>query len=233
MVVSLNYTVDGSPTPVVVLRSNQLVGLHIRLRVGVGHYIINVNKLMSNYSSLQSHVLIKLFQNSCCSFYGATLWNFNTSVYESLCVAWNKALRRVWRLPYMTHRPTCLLGPLNGQIHIADQLNIRFIRFVNRMLHSRNPIVSFIGKYSAIYGNGFIKKNVLSIKWKYDCDITMMNKMCSVNFVREKCKPAVDTVPKIDILRELICVRDGNHNIPGFNRDEVLEMINDIGQCED
>ena len=55
--------------------------------------------------------------------------------------------------------------------------------------------------------------------------------MCSVNFVREKCKPAVDTVPKIDILRELICVRDGNHNIPGFNRDEVLEMINDI--CED
>ena len=77
----------------------------------------------------------------------------------------------------------------------------------------------------------YIKKNVLSIKWKYDCDIIMMNKMCSVNFVREKCKPAVDTVPKIDILRELICVRDGNHNIPGFNRDEVLEMINDI--CED
>ena len=59
----------------------------------------------------------------------------------------------------------------------------------------------------------------------------LMNKMCSINFVREKCKPAVDTVPKIDILRELICVRDSNHNIPGFNRDEVLEMINDI--CED
>ena len=97
-----------------------------------------------------------------CSFYGATLWNFNTPVYESLCVAWNKASRRVWRLPYMTH--TCLLGPLNGQIHIADQLNIRFIKFVNRMVHSCNPIVSFIGKYSAIYGNGFIKKNVLSIK---------------------------------------------------------------------
>ena len=94
------------------------------------------------------------------------------------------------------------------------------------------PFVSFIGKYSAIYGNGFIKKNVLSIKWKYDCDIIIMNKMCSLNFVREKCKPAVDTVPsKIDILRELICVRDSNHNIPGFNRDEVLEMINDI--CED
>ena len=55
--------------------------------------------------------------------------------------------------------------------------------------------------------------------------------MCSINFVREKCKPAVDTVPKIDILRELICVRDSNHNIPGVNRDEVLEMINDI--CED
>ena len=121
-----------------------------------GVFIGSVNKLMSNYSSLQSHVLIKLFQNSCCSFYGATLWNFNTSVYESLCVAWNKALRRVWRLPYMTH--TCLLGPLNGQIHIADQLNIRFIKFVNRMVHSCNPIVSFIGKYSAIYGNGFIYK---------------------------------------------------------------------------
>ena len=37
LVVSLNYTVDGPPTPVVVRSSNQLVP--IRLRVGVGHCI--------------------------------------------------------------------------------------------------------------------------------------------------------------------------------------------------
>ena len=59
---------------------------------------------------------------------------------------------------------TCLLGTLYDQIHISDQLIIRFIKFVNRMISSMNPIVSFIGKCSAIFGKGIMKNTLLHIK---------------------------------------------------------------------
>ena len=75
-----------------------------------GSFIGNVNKLMSNFGKLQSVVLIKLFQSYCCSFYGSVLWYLKDSSVHQICTVWNKAVRRVWRLP-LTH--TFLLGPLN------------------------------------------------------------------------------------------------------------------------
>ncbi len=40
-----------------------------------------------------SQVLVKLFQNYCCSFYGSVLWK-QDEVFLNICTEWNKALRR-------------------------------------------------------------------------------------------------------------------------------------------
>ena len=82
-----------------------------------GHFVGSVNKLIANYSKLQSNVLCKLFQRYCTSFYGCVLWNLNDAIRNDICIEWNKAARRVWRLPYTAH--TNMLGPLSGQCHIS------------------------------------------------------------------------------------------------------------------
>ncbi len=46
------------------------------------------------------------------------LWKLNRVGDNQLCTAWNKAIRKVWRLPPTAH--TCMLGPLNGNLHILD-----------------------------------------------------------------------------------------------------------------
>ena len=110
--------------------------------------------------------------------------------------------KTLWSLPNMTH--TCLLGALNDQIHISDQLIISFVKFFNRMIFSKNPIVSFIGKCSAVFGKGFMKNNLLH-KWKYECDILTMDKNQCFNAIRQRSKPAVDIIQKNKMLRELRC----------------------------
>ena len=69
---------------------------------------------------------------------------------------------------------------MNDQIHISDQLIIRFIKFVNLVIF-KNPIVSLFGKCSAGFGKGFMNNNLLHIKWKYECGrpiLTMDKNQC-------------------------------------------------------
>ncbi len=98
------------------------------LRKKKGHFIGNVNKMFSNFENGQSAVLLKLFQRDCCRFYGCTLWKLDRVSDNQWCTSWNKAIRKVWKLPPTAHR--CILGTLNGNLHILDQLVIRFIRLL-------------------------------------------------------------------------------------------------------
>ncbi len=38
-----------------------------------------------------------------CSFYGVPLWLLSSDLINDVCVAWHKALRKIWRLSPMTH----------------------------------------------------------------------------------------------------------------------------------
>ena len=42
----------------------------------------------------------KMFQTYCCSFYGSELWVCNSNGFNRCITEWNKALRRIMRIPY-------------------------------------------------------------------------------------------------------------------------------------
>ena len=191
-----------------------------------GVFIGSLNKLLANFGKLQSYVLVKLFQNYCCSFYGSVLWKREDGLFKDICTEWNKALRRVWHLPYTAH--TCMLGPLNGKCHISDQLNVRFVKFYNRMVKCDNKIVNFIANLAKVNYNGFLRNNIMYIKWKYNVDV-MNTLMCKCIHVMKKCsQPPPQYVSHINLLKELILVRDSVNSIAGFNFNEIVEMITDV-----
>ena len=84
------------------------------------------NKMMSHYSHLQPAMLCRLFKLYCCSFYGSFLWQYNYKGFEKICITWNKAVRKMYSLPYDTHR--WILGPLTNQRNIRYQLFARDIK---------------------------------------------------------------------------------------------------------
>ncbi len=59
------------------------------------------NLFMANFSQNYSIIKNKLFNQYCCSFYGAQLWSFND--FDKITVAWRKPLRVLWNVSRETH----------------------------------------------------------------------------------------------------------------------------------
>ncbi len=193
-----------------------------------GVFIGNVNKLFCNFGKLQSDVLVKLFQSYCCSFYGAVLWKRNTDKFKDICVEWNKAVRKVWRLPYMAH--TNILGPLNGQLHISDQFAVRFVKFYMRMVNSKNTLVNFISRMANDNRSGFIYKNINDLKWRYNFNMFDKNveRMKCIAMIYDVCKLDEHVSQNVSILEELLYARDMPGTLYGFNYEEIVDMISEI-----
>ncbi len=68
-----------------------------------------------------------------------------------------------------------MLGPLDGQCHIFDQINVGFLKFYNRMLKCENAIVNFIAKLAQVNYNGSLNCNIMCIMWKYNVNMLKQN----------------------------------------------------------
>jgi len=187
------------------------------------HFVGSVNKMFSNFNNVQSAVLIKLFKRYCCSFYGCTLWKLNDVYDDKLCTEWNKAIRKVWKLPTTAHR--CVLGPLSGQLHIFNQFVIRFIQFYNRLVLSDNPIVNFIARSSMSNRRSYLRNNILFVKWKFGIDMHETNVTDCIKGIKQACEPDIETLSVIDMLKELIDARDGFTVIPHLSKNDITESV--------
>ena len=77
------------------------------------------NKMMFHYSYLQPDVICRLLKSYCCSFYGSFLWDYNSKGIAKMCITWNRAVRKMYSLPYDAHR--WILDPLTNQRQIRYQ----------------------------------------------------------------------------------------------------------------
>ena len=190
----------------------------------IGHFIGSVNKLLANFRFVQSHILFKLFQRYCTSFYGCTLWNLDSNSINDLYVAWNKSVRKIWGLPYTAH--TRLLGPISGQPHISGQIASRFARFYERLCKCKNIFVNFMMRNCLFNKRSYFKCNVKFIYFNHGTQVQIDGaSQCAKNILLKNENYMNDDV---NILIDLINVRDGIHILDGFDHQEILDLISFI-----
>ena len=63
-----------------------------------------VNYFIARFGHLTPALKIRLFQTYCQSFYGSQIWDLNNNKINTFNVSWRKAVRRLWFVPYRTHR---------------------------------------------------------------------------------------------------------------------------------
>ncbi len=56
-----------------------------------------------DYSHICSSLKNDLFRQCCCNYYESPLWLLQSDGIESLCVAWRKSLKIIWRVRPQTH----------------------------------------------------------------------------------------------------------------------------------
>ena len=62
------------------------------------------NSVLCKFSSLDPFVKCFLIKSYCLSLYGSPLWSLSSPSLRIIEVALNKLLRKVWNLPYNSHR---------------------------------------------------------------------------------------------------------------------------------
>ena len=74
----------------------------------------------------------------------SNLWNFSKPHVEDFYVAWRKVIRRLWKLPNLTH---CnLLHTINNSLPINIILEKRCAKFIWSSLNSNNKIINSISR---------------------------------------------------------------------------------------
>lgn len=137
------------------------------------YFIGYFNKLYSNFMHVQPDTLSNLFKSYCCSYYGSFLWKYNSNGFLRCCTQWNKAVRCMYNLPYNAHR--WILGPLIGQPHISQQLHIRDIKFIYRMLDCPNSIVKQCVNMASRTADSLIGYKLAYYRYKYGFDLMECN----------------------------------------------------------
>ena len=114
-------------------------------------FICKVNSFLANFNNVSSYVKNSLFQQYCFSLYGSNLCMLDHNSMNDLRVAWRKAIRRLWKLPYTTH---CKLLPdIAMQMPIDVSIYKRFSKhFVSGLFH-KNKSVSGVFKSSLFYNS--------------------------------------------------------------------------------
>ena len=156
------------------------------------------------------------------SFYGAQIWDLFNKSSESLYNTWNISIRKMFDLPYQTHR--YYIEPLSERSHIKYSLLKRVITFANTLRNNKKDTVISVFLMMEKDTNSTIGKNLRKIM-----------KLCGKRYVHEIRSTDIDKLTynivseenkwTLNLVRELIDTKTGILTINEFSKEEINEML--------
>ena len=158
---------------------------------------------------------MKLFDSHCMHLYGSQAWQFTDRNVYKMVNAWNRAIRKIWKLPNHSHR--VLLCGLNEGKHIYDHMFTRFMNMFKGMCKCGNAKLSFISMYAK-----YDKRSILAQNIDFICksnDISQKT-LLTGGFIRFYSQDSIlEHEQTISMIVEL------NRGIPGFSVEETKDML--------
>ena len=172
------------------LTANQLISCSHSLTMGNGHVITDtlddgpditkrlgnftgqVNDVLCFFGKVSGDVKARLFGAYCTSFYGCELWDLSGGSLSAFCMAWHKALRRIWNLPYRTH---CHLLPLLCNcMPVLDEICKRSLKFLQTCLFHNTTLIRSVAQFSLTEGRNSSPcgRNALFCVRRYQCALS-------------------------------------------------------------
>ena len=185
-----------------------------------GKFIGKVNSLLQELHFADPVVLVRILKIYCTSFYGSSLWNIFSADVDRLYKSWNVTIRNVFKLPYTTHR--YLVEPVSGCPHPKAMITSRLVKFVNTLVSSSKPSVSYLAKITKNDNRTLIGRTLRRISRDLQVSSSMVTRMMKYFPV-----PEVQQW-RVPLLHELLGARDNSLEINDFNLDEINTMIDDI-----
>ena len=153
------------------------------------------------------------------------MWNLFGKGTQSIESSYNRSVKVMLDLPWASHRS--LIQPLIGEVHIKLVLLKRYLIFLEKMKNSgKSPLIMLMNE---------AKKDVRSVTGSNLRNIMILAGKSSVEDVKVE---DVDTIPyfnlsedehwKIAPIKEIIDVKAGNLDIPGFDLEELESILSHL-----
>ena len=161
---------------------------------------------------------MKLLVSYCTHLYGAQAWNFNDKNVVRIISTWNRAIRKIWNLPYDSH--TIYLRALNDGIHVWDVIFRRFLKMYTCIETSSNSKLSFLAKLPREDDRSIVATNTSFICRKMNAG---KNMLLNNNKIYEKYMYNVNE--NEECMRTAHMIKELNE---GFSKDEICDILNYI-----
>ena len=202
--------------------TSQNDGLRYDMKIKRAQYVSKNNELNQEFRFC--HPLAKFHLNHVynSSFPGSPLWNLFCRESEMIQNSWNTSCRIMFDLPLSTHR--YFVQPLSNKMHLKNILMKRFLGFLSQIKNSSKKIPSFllnIVKNDARSTTGYNMRNMMLLFNKNTIDDI------EEKDITEYVYAPVDKKDewKIQILKELIDVKNGELELENICTEEVDTMI--------
>ena len=128
------------------------------VRLKRGDLVGRVNSLVGNLGDAPDAILLQIFRSECCHFYGTQCWDFTQNSTRSFHTMWNQCVRRLLKLPMMTHSQ--YLELLVNQASSTVQVAQRFARMCQSMIDNDNNDTGYLVKIGLSSADTIIGRNM-------------------------------------------------------------------------
>ena len=185
-------------------------------------YIQRNNELMQEFSFADTATKVKINSIFNSHFTGSVLWDLFGKEAKMIFNTWNTSIRKIFRLDRTTHR--YFIEPISHVSHIKISLMKRFMKFTEKLTSSskrstRNIFNIIKHDYRSI--TGWNMRNIMQYCGKNRIHET------TPNAVSKKCyRPIpIQEMWRVNILEELLEIRDNINDSAGWNRQEIADCI--------
>ena len=116
-----------------------------------------VNFVLGRYGAFPLPVLIRIFNSQCCHFYGAQAWLLSDPAVSRFHTLYNRCLRRVCRLPAMTH--TRYLPAFSNRPNSLMQIANRSMKLVRSLTSTVNETIDSIAQFILFRSDSILSRN--------------------------------------------------------------------------
>ena len=188
-----------------------------------------VNSMVISLGNSRDEIIRKVFNSQCAHFYGAQAWCYEDNCVHDFQTMWNRCVRRIFKLPYMTH--TRFLPHLLGICSAMDQIYCRFLNMIKGMRESANRRVRYITRLAEANPRSIIGSNLRLIARKVNVDLNNIVEMGQVQLKFSYINNCTDedtiTLDFINELRDSMSYRC-DLNIEGFSQNEIHDIFEHI-----
>ena len=203
--------------------TNTIEGNQFDIRVKSAMYIDKCNSLSQEFYF--THPVTKVHINTIYNshFTGSQLWGVNSKEMEKLESAYNKSIKLMFGLPFQTHR--YFVEHLTGLPHLRKLLFRRYLTFIAAIEASKKRSLKSLLKLA--------KTDVRTTTGRNLRYLMIALGKNSVETIREEDIDTMEyhTIPedetwRINLVKEIIEVKENECEVQGFSNEELEEIVN-------